>query len=272
MYAEVPLALSTTFFLLGAGTFMVLAVVMRLLRLEQKHLRNIDTLSLMPSLAVVLGLVAALFGFQDQTNAVVLLRSVASDPVRFTALGVSGLFALVVVVYWAWANFGQLTGDCRKRLLSVAGTLGLMFVCVLGFTHMMVLDSSWGTFATFVQMLGFALLGGSALVVMMLEKADALSDSLVKRALSISSLFGAVLGIGGFAVQLAIVLSSGEVRAAQLVLEASSQIVVSFFCLAAVLIFEMMAIRMKETGFHAVIALACAFVGVFCARLVFYAL
>ena len=59
---------------------------------------------------------------------------------------------------------------------------------------------------------------------------------------------------------------------AELVRAASMHIAVGVFCLAATLVFGVMAIRMKETGFHSVIAVASGFVGVFCLRLAFYAL
>ena len=52
-----------------------------------------------------------------------------------------------------------------------------------------------------LQMLGFSLLGGSALVVLMLEKAGALDDPSVKRLLTVAAVLGAVLGVGGFSVQ-----------------------------------------------------------------------
>lgn len=87
-------------------------------------------------------------------------------------------------------------------------------------------------------------------------------------------MLGAVLGVGGFSVQvLAVSEMAGAAGAgADLVRAASMHIAVGVFCLAATLVFGVMAIRMKETGFHSVIAVASGFVGVFCLRLAFYAL
>ncbi|RDB63149.1 hypothetical protein C1878_04585 [Gordonibacter sp. 28C] len=273
VYSEVPLALSTTFSLIGAGAIIVIALLANVSRLEQKHLKNIDALSVMPGLAVVLGLVAACFGFQDHTNAAVLLGGLG-DAARFAVIGVSGLFAFSVVGYCLRVAFGGLAEGRRRLLLDIAGALGLLFVCIVGVAHMMVPDPAWNTLATPMQMLGFALLGGSALAAMMFEKADALGGSSQRKTLTIFAIFGIVLGVGGFVAQIAAISSMADASGAgsYLVHAASMHITVGLFCLVATFVFEMMAIRMKETGFHSVVAVACSFVGVFCARLVFYAL
>ncbi|WP_260620274.1 DmsC/YnfH family molybdoenzyme membrane anchor subunit [Gordonibacter massiliensis (ex Traore et al. 2017)] len=259
VYSEVPLALFTTFSLIGTGAFMALALLVNVSRLERKHLKNIDALSVMPGFAVVLGLVAAYFGFQDCTNAVVSLRD----------LGGAARFA--VVAYCLRAGFGGLAEGWRKFLLGSAGALGLLFVCVIGVVHAMVPDPAWNTLATPAQILGFALLGGSALATMMFEKAGALGGCPQKRTLTVFAILGTMLGVGGFVAQVATV-SSMVGAGADLVRAASLHITVALFCLVATFVFEMMAIRMKETGFHSVVAVACSFVGVFCARLVFYTL
>ena len=270
VYSEVPLALFTTFSLIGTGAFMALALLVNVSRLERKHLKNIDALSVMPGFAVVLGLVAAYFGFQDCTNAVVSLRDLGGAA-RFAVVGVGGLLAFAVVAYCLRAGFGGLAEGWRKFLLGSAGALGLLFVCVIGVVHAMVPDPAWNTLATPAQILGFALLGGSALATMMFEKAGALGGCPQKRTLTVVAILGTMLGVGGFVAQVATV-SSMVGAGADLVRAASLHITVALFCLVATFVFEMMAIRMKETGFHSVVAVACSFVGVFCARLVFYTL
>ena len=93
----------------------------------------------------------------------------------------------------------------------------------------------------------------------------------VANTLTVFAILGTMLGVGGFVAQVATV-SSMVGAGADLVRAASLHITVALFCLVATFVFEMMAIRMKETGFHSVVAVACSFVGVFCARLVFYTL
>lgn len=233
-----------------------------------------DVLCAMPCLAVVLGLVAACFGFQDQSAAVALLRDHGGAALILAAMA-DVLLACAAVAYCLYVNLGKdAEGRRRKALLRIVGALAALFACASGLAHLAVPEPSWATLATPLQMLGFSLLGGSALVVLMLEKAGALDDPSVKRLLTVAAVLGAVLGVGGFSVQvLAVSEMAGAAGAgADLVRAASMHIAVGVFCLAATLVFGVMAIRMKETGFHSVIAVASGFVGVFCLRLAFYAL
>ena len=266
MYAEVPLALSTTFSLIGAGSFVTLSVVVGVSRFEQKRLTNLDTLSLMLTLAAVLGFVAAFFAFQDQTNAVSLFRSL-NDVAWFVIVGVAGLFVAVAVLYGIRVNFGNITTSERTFLLCLVGALGMIFVGAIGIAPLLISGPSLSATAMFAEMLGFALLGGSTLVSLMFEKAEALDNALTRILLILIALFGVVMGCIGLAVQVGAVLVTGV----DVVREASTQIAVAFFCLVAAFIFEIMAIRMKETGFHSIVAVASAFVGVFSACLVLYA-
>lgn len=273
VYINVPLALGATFSLIGAGTFAVLAVLAGVFRPERRQLQNIATLTIIPCLALVLGCVAAWFAFQDQTGAVVLLRRVDGG-IPLVVTGVGGLLVVVAVAYCIVANGGRSAESGQKLLLYGAGALGLVFVWVVGVAHELTADPAWTTLATPAQMLGCALLGGSALATLIFEKAGALGETSVKKVLVVSAVCGAVLGIGGLAVQLVVAASvsgAGGVGA-DLVGVSSSQSVVGFFCFVAALLFEVMALRTKETGYHSVIAVICVFVGVFCARLVFYAL
>lgn len=269
--AGVPLALSTMFLLVGAGSFMVMAVLSLVSPVEGRRLRGIDTLSLMPSLAVVLGFATLCLGFQDATGAADLLRG-GVGAVRFALLTTGGAFAVAALAYGVLAVSGKMPETLRRPLLRGAGVLGLLFACVLGLAHTLVADPSWNTLATPVQMLGLALLGGAALATMMYESAGALDAPAAKRMLAACVVVGVVLGAGGFAVQVALVSGMANGAGAGLVSVASTHVAVGLICLAAVLVFAMMALRLKETGFHSVVAVACAFVGVFCVRLAFYAL
>ncbi len=267
-----PLALCTTFSLIGAGAFMVLAVLPDGPLRRPQVRGNVDVLCIMPCLAVVLGLVAACFGFQDQSTAVALLRGHGGAALVLAAVA-DVLLACAAVADCLCVNFGKAAEGWRRALLRVVGVLAALFACASGLAHLAA-PEPWATLATPLQMLGFSLLGGSALVTLMLEKAGALDDPSVKRSLTVAAVLGAVLGIGGFSAQVLAV--SGMIGAAgagaDLVRAASMHIAVGIICLVATLVFEAMAIRMKEKGFHSVIAVASGFVGVFCLRLAFYAL
>lgn len=160
----------------------------------------------------------------------------------------------------------------RKPLLRTVGLLGLLFVCALAAAHVLAGDPVWATAATPAQMLGCALLGGSALAALLFENAGALEGRGAKGVLAAFAAAGAVLGLGGLAAHVAMVLGTAGAAGVELVRAASTHVAVGALCLAATLVFTLMALRLKETGYHVVIAVACAFVGTFCVRLAFYAL
>lgn len=269
--AGVPLALSTMFSLIGAGTFMVLAVIAEAFPVERRRLASIDALSAIPSLAAVLGLVAAWFALQDQAGAVALLRGL-DGTVQAAVVAAAASFSIAALAYGAMAAAGKLTERSRKPFVRVVGALGLLHVGALGVAHTLAADPAWGTLATPAQMLGLALLGGAALAMMMLESAGALDGRATKGRLAGFAAVGALLGMGGFVVQVAFVLGMEGAGGADLVRAASTHLVVGLFCLAAAFAFTLMALRLKEKGFHSVIAVVSAFIGVFCIRLAFYAL
>ena len=271
VYAGVPWALSTMFSLTGAGAFMAMAVLADAFPAEGRRLASIDALSLMPSLAVVLGCVAAYFALQDETAAAFLLRGV-DGAARYAAVGAAGAFAVAALAYGAVAVSGRMPSRLRKPLLRTVGLLGLLFVCALAAAHVLAGDPVWATAATPAQMLGCALLGGSALAALLFENAGALEGRGAKGVLAAFAAAGAVLGLGGLAAHVAMVLGTAGAAGVELVRAASTHVAVGALCLAATLVFTLMALRLKETGYHVVIAVACAFVGTFCVRLAFYAL
>ena len=271
VYAGVPWARSTMFSLTGAGAFMAMAVLADAFPAEGRRLASIDALSLMPSLAVVLGCVAAYFALQDETAAAVLLRGV-DGAARYAAVGAAGAFAVAALAYGAVAVSGRMPSRLRKPFLRAVGLLGLLFVCALAAAHVLAGDPAWATAATPAQMLGCAFLGGSALAALLFENAGALEGRAAKGVLAAFAATGAVLGLGGLAAHVAVVLGAAGIAGVELVRAASTHVAVGALCLAATLVFTLMALRLKETGYHVVIAVACAFVGTFCVRLAFYAL
>ena len=210
VYAGVPWALSTMFSLTGAGAFMAMAVLADAFPAEGRRLASIDALSLMPSLAVVLGCVAAYFALQDETAAAFLLRGV-DGAARYAAVGAAGAFAVAALAYGAVAVSGRMPSRLRKPLLRTVGLLGLLFVCALAAAHVLAGDPAWATAATPAQMLGCAFLGGSALAALLFENAGALEGRAAKGVLAAFAATGAVLGLGGLAAHVAVVLGAAGI-------------------------------------------------------------
>ena len=144
MLSESPLALCSTFSLIGAGAFMVLAVLPNGPLQRQGVRRNVDVLCAMPCLAVVLGLVAACFGFQDQSAAVALLRDHGGAALILAAVA-DVLLACAAVAYCLCVNLGKdAEGRRRRALLRIVGALAALFSCASGGAPPAGPQPAWG--------------------------------------------------------------------------------------------------------------------------------
>ena len=150
---------------------------------------NVDVLCIMPCLAVVLGLAAAFFGSKTRAPPWPRSGATAVRPLVLAAVA-DVLLACAAVAYCLCVNFGKAAEGWRRALLRVVGVLAALFACASGLAHLAAPEPSWATLATPLQMLGFSLLGGSALVTLMLEKAGALDDPSVKRSLTLPPCWG----------------------------------------------------------------------------------
>ena len=271
MLSASPLALCSTFSLIiGAGAFMVLAALPNGPLQRQGVRSNVDA-RVRHALALpwCSGLVAACFGFQDQSAAVALLRDHGGAALILAAVA-DVLLACAAVAYCLCVNLGKdAEGRRRRALLRIVGALAALFSCASGLAHLAVPEPSLGDArhaAADARLLAARRLRPRRADGR--EKAGALDDPSVKRLLTVAAVLGAVLGVGGFSAQVLAEKVSEMAGAAgagaDLVRAASMHIAVGVFCLAATLVFGVMAIRMKETGFHSVIAVASGFVGVSC--------
>lgn len=273
-YSEVPLALAAMFLLVGSGSFIVLSAALFSSRVEGRALGYIDSLSVMPCLATILGFIAGFFAVQDKTTSVRLLFGTDGSIVSMMPLCFGAAVAAISLVYGACLLLGKVSDGVRGCVLPVAAGLGLCFVCSFGAAHVLAPGIPWGAFEVFGQMIGCALASGAALAILIFEKAEALGLACVKIALAVALLIGVSLGVGCFALELiAAVGAAGSVALGPDALQqVSMQVVVGCFCFAALLVFGLMAIYSKEAGFHSVVAVACSFVGVFCVLLAFYSM
>ena len=105
---------------------MVLAVLPNGPLQRQGVRRNVDVLCAMPCLAVVLGLVAACFGFQDQSAAVALLRDYGGAALILAAVA-DVLLACAAVAYCLCVNLGKDAEGRRRRacLLYTSNSAGV---------------------------------------------------------------------------------------------------------------------------------------------------
>lgn len=278
-FAEMPLALFSTLAPVGAGAFLVLAMALSTAKPDADALRRIDRFTAIPVALVVVGFIAAFFHLASPLNAFGVFAGVGRSPLS-NELVVGCIFAVVMLAYWIWALTGKMPEGARKGLVWATAALGLVFALFTGMAYMIDTIPSWNTFAGPVQMLGFALLGGAAVGVLVLTLAgcaEQLKAGALKTAVLAVLVAGLVLGIGGFAVQAmaASGMSNALVSGADLVASATMAIVCGIICLVGTGVCDTFAVRGMGAGALvgvSVGAVALALVGILLMRLAFYAM
>lgn len=164
-FAELPLAVFTTLAPIGAGALIVLAAVLLATSLEEAQLKRLDRLTAVPIVLVCVGFLASLAHLASPGNVLSAFASVGSSPLSNEV--VAGIvFLVVALVYLALALAGKL-GGARRAWAAVVGIVGLVFVVFTGMAYMIPTIPSWNTPFGIVQVLGYALAGGAALLVLM---------------------------------------------------------------------------------------------------------
>lgn len=278
-FAELPLALFSTLAPIGAGAFLILAVLFATARLEGDVLARIDKFTAIPVGLVIVGFVAAFFHLANPLHAFGVFAGLGSSPMS-NELAVGCLFAAVMLVYWIWAMTGKMGTGTREVLVWITAILGLVFAWFTGMAYMIFTIPSWNTFAGPVQILGFALAGGAAvavLVLMLAKCADALRMRAVRTCVLLAVLIGIILGIGGMAVQASITsgIANALFTGAELVGGAMVAIICGAICLVGTGVCDTLVVRkggVVERSAMVWAAVILALVGVLLLRLAFYAM
>ena len=166
-FAELPLALFSTLAPMGAGAFLILAILFSTTKVDDAAAKRIDRFTAIPVALVIVGFIAAFFHLASPLHAFGVFAGLGSSPLS-NELAMGCVFAVVMLVYWIWASAGKMSAGVRKGLLWATAVLGLVFAWFTGMAYMIDTIPSWNTFAGPVQMIGFALLGGAAVAVLVL--------------------------------------------------------------------------------------------------------
>ena len=266
-FAELPLALFTTLAPMGAGAFIVLALAFFTTTFTDDQVKKIDRMTLIPLVVVLVGFAASFFHLASPLHAAGVFAGIGSSPLSNEIL-VGSLFVVLALVYVILALAGKLSGGARKGLVAVVAVAAAVFACFTGMAYMMETIASWNSPLVVVQLLGFALLGGMPLGTL----PDALKGSF-KTAGIVVAAAGAVLAIGGFCVQVMGVggMENALVSGADLVADVTIYLAVAVASLVLAAAGTVAALLGKSpvamAGFGAVMAV----IGIFVARLVFYA-
>ena len=275
-FSELPLALFTTLAPIGAGAFAALAIAFFAAPFTGEQLKRIDRMTLVPLAVVIVGFAASFFHLASPSHAPFVFAHAGSSPLSNEIL-VGSIFVVLAVVYTALALAGKLSGGVRKGFAAVVAAAALVFACFTGLAYVMDTIASWNSPLVPVQMLGFALVGGMALGTLALGLAEALPAALkspFKQIGAVVSVAGAVLAVVGLCGQAALAggLANPITAGADLVAAALPWIVVSVACLVLACAANVAALWGRNPVVLAPTASAACVVGVFVARLAFYAL
>ena len=275
MMAEMPLALFTTLAPVGAGAFIALAVAFFTTKFSDEQLKKIDRMTTIPVVVLVAGFICAFFHLASPMHAFGVFAGLGASPLSNELLA-GVVFAVLAIVYWIVALAGKLSEGARKGFAAVVAVMAVVFACFTGAAYMMETIASWNTPMVPVAVLGFSLLGGVSLGVLVLALSGALEDAAkggFKMAAPVVLVVGLVLGIAGLLVQVMSVSGMGNalVDGADLVAAASAPMWIGVVCMVVAAAAAFMALRNSKSTALAVAAPVLAIVGVFAARLAFYA-
>lgn len=275
MMAELPLALFTTLAPIGAGAFIALAVAFFTTKFSDEQLKKIDRMTTIPVVVLVAGFICAFFHLASPMHAFGVFAGLGASPLSNELLA-GVVFAVLAIVYWIVALAGKLSEGARKGFAAVVAVMAVVFACFTGAAYMMETIASWNTPMVPVAVLGFSLLGGVSLGVLVLALSGALEDAAkggFKMAAPVVLVVGLVLGIAGLLVQVMSVSGMGNalVDGADLVAAASAPMWIGVVCMVVAAAAAFMALRNSKSTALAVAAPVLAIVGVFAARLAFYA-
>lgn len=275
MMAEMPLALFTTLAPVGAGAFIALAVAFFTTKFSDEQLKKIDRMTTIPVVVLVAGFICAFFHLASPMHAFGVFAGLGASPLSNELLA-GVVFAVLAIVYWIVALAGKLGEGARKGFAAVVAVMAVVFACFTGAAYMMETIASWNTPMVPVAVLGFSLLGGICLGVLVLALSGALEDAAkggFKMAALAVLIVGLVLGVVGLLVQVMSVSGMGNalVDGADLVAAASAPMWIGVVCMVVAAAAAFMALRNTKSTALAAAAPVLAVVGVFAARLAFYA-
>lgn len=275
MMAELPLALFTTLAPIGAGAFIALAVAFFTTKFSDEQLKKIDRMTTIPVVVLVAGFICAFFHLASPMHAFGVFAGLGASPLSNELLA-GVVFAVLAIVYWIVAFAGKLGEGARKGFAAVVAVMAIVFACFTGAAYMMETIVSWNTPMVPVAVLGFSLLGGVSLGVLVLALSGALEDAAkggFKMAALAVLVVGLVLGVVGLLVQVMSVSGMGNalVDGADLVTAASAPMWIGVVCMVVAAAAAFMALRNSKSTALAAAAPVLAIVGVFAARLAFYA-
>lgn len=274
-FNELPLALFTTLASIGAGAFITLACAFFASKLSEEQLARTDKMAIIPAIVVIVGFIAAFFHLANPAGAFGVFAGIGRSPMSNEIIG-GIVFCAVMAVYAIMGLAGKHTEGSRKALSAVLAVLAVVFAVLMGMAYSISTIPTWNSPWPVAQVIGFALIGGTALGMLVLALSGALEDALqgsfkgIAIALAVLGCALAVIGLA-FMASSAGSVANAVVTGSALLNGIMVCLIVSIVCLVLAFASVFMATRNASATWPA-IATILALVGVLAGRFVFYAL
>lgn len=209
-FAEAPLAVFTTLAPMAAASFIVLAYAFLAGKPSDEAAKRLDRATALPAIVMLAGFIGAFTHLASPLNAFGVFAGIGASPMSNEIVAALA-FALVAVVYWVLALAGKLpaNGGARKGFLVVLSVLAVVFAVFCGLAYMMYTIPTWNTPLSIVQMVGFALAGGTVLGFCTLGLAKVELPAGAGGVAVALTIAGTVVGLVGLGVQ---AMGLGDIR------------------------------------------------------------
>lgn len=272
-FEHTALAVFTTLAPMGAASFIALAYAFIAGKPDDAASKRLDKWTAVPAVVMLAGFIGAFMHLANPLNAFGIFAGVGTSPLS-NEIVVGLAFAALALVYWVLALAGKLSGTVRSAFLVVLSVLALVFAAFCGLAYMMDTIPTWNTPLSVVQMIGYALAGGTVLGFCVVGLAQV---ELPKGADTVALAFvlvGVVVGAAGFGAQIAGLENLRNIwgTAAALVPAIGALLGAFMVCGVAGAALTFVAARKSFSPAFMVAACVIVAVGIFVARIGFYGL
>lgn len=281
--SELPLALFTTLAPIGAGGFAIMALIACFSSAREEDgatsesrksgMAALAKWTVVPFLVTCVGFLSAAADTANPMHGFGVFAGLGRSPLA-NEVFVGALFMVAALVFaiMAIANASE---KPLKVFSVIAAVLAVLFSLSIGMAYMVPTIISWDVIALPLEILGFALLGGSALYALIAQCSHiSLSDAKASKSLSVVSIIGGIIAICAVAAHLMLVsgMSTAVSQGSHLIAAVAPMITVGLVLLAVATCILAVYFRKPAKTSFAAIAVICALVGVFLVRMSFYAL
>lgn len=201
---QLPMVLFTTLVPMASGAFIGLAVAFLTTRFSKEHLERIDRWTLLPLAILAVGYIASFVALSSPQYALSLFQGIDIAPLSF--VGIAGmLFVALAVVYWIIAMTGNLPERPRKVFSSVVGVASLLLALSMGVMYMGSAVLTWNSALVPLGIMGFAVAGGVPLGALVIGLGGGLPEARASRFPTVAlivALVGTIVSIFAVSAQL----------------------------------------------------------------------